>query len=225
MPIETLMKLPPAARRMWERVYSAAKEKYGEQKAAKIAWASVKQKFKKVEDKWVARAEDFEEFTTTRYVFSAVEDSIQRDSAGGYTRDFVLATTNNVHKRSLNKIALQRMAEQINTEKLRGRLSPHDVMTQLSKQGLSPEEIEKALSELDEGIEAVQAFVDNDKLKARVHFTPEAYMKAKDYKAVSIEARIPVESIKGEEVHQARLMGFILTNEPADADAVEVSSS
>jgi len=59
MPIEILKKLPKKARQIWESAYAAAKEKYGPERAAKIAWAAVKKKYKKKDDKWVARSESF----------------------------------------------------------------------------------------------------------------------------------------------------------------------
>lgn len=207
------------------KTYDKANDNYAPDRSSKIAWVAVKDKFRQVEDKWVARSEDFVEFNTTRFVFTAVEDSLVRSDNGGFTRDFVLATANPIKGIALSQVALKRMAEQINSEKLKGRLTTHDVMRELERRGLSPEQIEAELQSIEEGIEAVQAVVDGDRLKARIMFTPDAYEKAKDYKAVSIEARYPVESVKDNTVHQARLTGFILTNEPADAGAVEESFS
>lgn len=48
MPIKSIKKLPERARKMWESVYKVAKIKYGDTKAAKIAWESVKKKYKPV---------------------------------------------------------------------------------------------------------------------------------------------------------------------------------
>ena len=55
MPVAMLKKLPPAMARQWEKVYQIAKKKYGEQRAAKIAWSSVKKSYKKQKGKWVAK--------------------------------------------------------------------------------------------------------------------------------------------------------------------------
>lgn len=46
MPLKSIKKLSPAAKDMWESVFNKAKEKYGEERAAKIAWRVVKENFK-----------------------------------------------------------------------------------------------------------------------------------------------------------------------------------
>jgi cation transport regulator ChaB len=56
MPIEILKKLPKEAKKMWESTYNAAKEKYGPDRASKIAWAAVKKKYKKEGNNWVLKA-------------------------------------------------------------------------------------------------------------------------------------------------------------------------
>lgn len=48
MPIKSLSKLPVRARNMWESVYKELKGKYGEEKAAMLAWGVVKKKYKSV---------------------------------------------------------------------------------------------------------------------------------------------------------------------------------
>jgi len=57
MPIELIKKLPEKARRMYEETYSAAKkEGKSSEVAAKIAISVVKKKYKKEENKWVAKS-------------------------------------------------------------------------------------------------------------------------------------------------------------------------
>ena len=58
MPVKVLKKLPKKARLLWEKTYQAAKAKYGEERAAKIAWAAVKKQYKKEGDKWVLKGRD-----------------------------------------------------------------------------------------------------------------------------------------------------------------------
>ena len=46
MPLKSLKKLPVRARRMWESVFNEMKDKYSEERAAKIAWEVVKRNYK-----------------------------------------------------------------------------------------------------------------------------------------------------------------------------------
>lgn len=222
MPVELLEKLPKRAASLWEATYQSAKEKYGESRAAKIAWVAVKKKFKKVDDVWVAKYIIPNEYTTVRYVFTADSDNVSKSSDGFIYRDYVLSSNSkDKHNQSFSDFALKRMAEQINMEKLRGRATNyHTLWKKLIEQGLSPDEVEQKLQEEDTGIQAISAKFENGKLIARVKFTPEAFEQAKDIKGASIEARLPKESYRAGVFHQARLQGFVLTNEPANPDAV-----
>lgn len=58
MPVAILNKLPKHAKEIWESTYSAAKAKYGPERAAQIAWSAVKKSYKKKGDNWVKRAID-----------------------------------------------------------------------------------------------------------------------------------------------------------------------
>ena len=55
MPIEQLKKLPAKARELWESTFQANKKEYGAEKAAQIAWAAVKNKYKKVSGRWLVK--------------------------------------------------------------------------------------------------------------------------------------------------------------------------
>lgn len=222
MPVETLMKLPKKARSIWESTYEAAKEKYGEKKAAKIAWTAVKKKFKKVEDKWVAKYIIPSEYTTIRYVFTADSNNVSKTEDGSVYREYVLSSNaKDLHGDAFSDFALKRMAEQINEEKLKGRATNyHNRWKELLEEGLTPEEVERRLQEEDTGIEAVNARYENGKLIARVRFAPEAYEMAKDLRGASVEARLPASAYRAGVYHQARLQGFILTDKPANPEAV-----
>ena len=224
MPIKTLMKLPKEARSMWETTYKAAEKQYGEERAAKIAWASVKKKFKKVGDKWVARTDELIQYRTVRYKFQPDEVSVSRGENGGVTMTYVLGTDKSIGGVSFSKIALKRMAEQINSEGVTGRIdTKHDLYKKLLET-MSPEEAEEELQKIMSGLKAVRAEVKDNKLVANVKMSDEVFEKAKGFKAASLEARFPEESLRAGVTDQARLMGFVLTDSPADEDAVRVES-
>lgn len=85
MPIEILKKLPKKARAIWESTYSAAKAKYGPERAAKIAWAAVKKKYKKKEGQWIKRTIDTLEFKSEQpYLRSVMGDIAKEYFVEGY---------------------------------------------------------------------------------------------------------------------------------------------
>lgn len=223
MPVEILKKLPAKARQLWESTYSAAKEQYGEERAGKIAWAAVKKRFKKVEDKWVAKFIVPQEYTSVKYVFAADSDAVSKSDDGFFYRDYVLSSNGvDKHGQSFSDFALKRMVDQINEEQVVGRYEgdKHVLWKQLSEKGLSPQEIEEELQKIDTGIKAVAARYENGKVVARIRFAPEVYEQVKDLKGASVEARLPSSSYRAGVFHQARLQGFVLTNQPANPDAI-----
>lgn len=217
MPIETLMKLPSKAKAMWESTYKAAKKKYGEERAAKIAWAAVKKKFKKVDNKWVARFPNTPDYITTHYTFSAEQDSVARTEGGFVYRDYVLTSNKDV----FTDFAFKRMVDQINSEGLKGRIDRHEAFHKAKHKGL--DEAEEELEAIDQGIEAINARYEQGKVKATIKMSPEAFAKAKELNAASIEARMPMSSYKGGKYNQARLVGFVLANKGDNPDAVALS--
>lgn len=225
MPIETLNLLPTPARSLWEATFNTAKDKHGSEQAARIAWSNVKSKFKKVNTNWVARTDDLLGFTTSKYVFLADEASIAR-SDNFTTVNYVLATSKKIGGVSLSPIALKRLAEQINLEGLKGRIDSngkHGLLDELRKRSDDDEDddeedIESKLQSVDSGITAESAFVKDDKLIARIRLAN----GIQPAKAVSIEARFPVDSVRAGVTDQARAMGFVFTDSPADPDAVAI---
>lgn len=217
MPIEILNKLPKTARLMWESTYSAAKDKYGESRAAKIAWSAVKAKFKKVQEKWVARSSDFEPFVVTSYLYLEKAEVSKAYTEEGYTYvDYVMADNSPDIKEhiSLDAMALSSFSDTINTNKVYGRIdADHSFLEELKRKGLSPEEMEEEIRKLDTGIEAVNARYEKGVVKATLKIRNDIYPEASKYKAVSVEFSHPPE-ITGKVIKQARLRGFVLTNNP-----------
>lgn len=225
MPIESLKKLPKKAFDLWEATFKAAKSKYSESRAAKIAWSAVKKKFKKVEDKWVARASDLNIVTTVRYEFSADEASVSRSDDGYSYVDYILLTSG-VHRDGIRfgPMAYNSLIDQINNEGLVGRVDDglHEEWNSLIKRGMSPEEIEEYLQSQDTGIRAVKAFNKDGKIIARIKVRQDLVDKVLSYRGASVEARFPAQSFRENVVTQARYQGFVFTPTPADPGAVRV---
>ena len=172
MSIELLNKLPRAAQAMWTATSNEAKAKYGESRANKIAWSTIKSKFNKVNETWVAKSSDFNTYEVVRYEFVADEASVSKDSEGFSTIDYILASGKfDGHNQQFGQLALTSMVTQINEEGLVGRLETdgrHELWKQLAKEDLTPEEIEERLQSLDTGIKAISARLDGNKVVAKV---------------------------------------------------------
>jgi len=217
---DLLKQLPEKAQALWNASYEKAKETHTEDRSEKIAWGVLRNKFNKVETTWVARFKDTKDYITVHYVLEASEDSVARSIDGMIYRDFVLTSNKDV----FSDFAFKRMTEQINEEGLTGRVDSHKLYHQLKQDGaLTQDEIEALLKKADEGITAIKAVYDGSKVTATVAMTPAAYAKAKSFNAASIEARMPNSSLREGVYHQARLMGFVLTDKPDNPDAVATS--
>jgi len=226
MPIESLKKLPKKAFNMWESTYKAARNKYSDSRAAKIAWAAVKKKFKKVEGKWVARSSDFEVITTVHYEFQADEASISRSEDGFSYVDYVLLT-DGFHRDGIRfgPMAINSLIDQINEEGLVGRVDgDHSEWKRLVAK-MSPEEIEAYLQSQDTGIKAVKAVKKKGKIVAKIKVKQDMVDKVLSMKGASVEARFPSSSFREGVVTQARYQGFVFTPKPADPKALRVGIS
>lgn len=226
MTIEILNKLPMKAQSMYEKVYTIAKSKHGSDRASQIAWTAVKDKFKKVEDSWVARSEDFEVFTTVHYEFVADEATLSRSEDSEFSFvDYVLLS-NDYHTDGIKfgPMAYNSLIDQINNEGLVGRIDDdkHEVWKSLTKQGKSPEEIEEYLQNMNTGIRAISAKNIDGKVTARIQVRNDLVDKVMNYKGASVEARFPSESFRNKIVTQARYQGFVFTPTPADPKALRV---
>lgn len=206
------------AKTSWESIFNSAKKNYDDEKASRIAWAAIKKRFHKVGEKWVANSNDFQSFTITNYVFFEKTEVNKSYSIEGYTFvDYVLADNSPdiVENISLGAMALKSFEEKINTDTVYGRLdADHSFLEEMKRKGLSPEEIEEEYKKLDTGIEAINARYDTrGKLTATLKIRNDIYPLAKDYNSVSVEFSHPA-NINGKVINQARLRGFVLTNNP-----------
>jgi len=217
---KSVQKLPNIAQNMFRKTFNTAFSKYGEEKAFKIAWAAVKKRFKKVKDKWVAKTSDFTGFMTIRYVFNPNEAIIGKSSNGRTLVEYIMSGSDiDRDGQKWDDFALKRFAEQINEEGLSGYLSDgHEALMIGKEKNLSPEEIEEYVKSLNTGIKAIQARYEQGKLYSTIEVPNEMVDVVKDM-GISIEARVPMESIIGNTLKQGRLTGFIFTGNPSYANS------
>lgn len=224
MPTQILNKLPKKAKELYDATLKAALQTHDKVRAGKIALSHVLNQFNPVGESWVAKFKENPKYHTIKYVFEAEAGSVSKSIDGLIYRDYVLSTVNkDLTGEAFSDFALKRMTEQINEEGVVGRVdSSHYTWKQLSKEGKDEGQIEDILQSLDTGIKAISANYNNGKLVARVSFTEEAFKSAKDLKGASIEARYPESSFVNGVYHQARLQGFVLTNNPANLEAMAI---
>ena len=215
-----LEKLPESAKDLWQSTFKTAKAKHGESRANRIAWSAIKNRLHKVENNWIARDSDFKSYKTISYKFKPEETIISRSQDGFTYIKQPLASTDSIGGLSLSQVALKRLAEQINSEGVPGLLDPKHSFLDKNYNEDEEEDYEAKVKQLNSGVEAVDALVENNRLIATLKVRNDVLDKVTGFKAASIEARVPSDSIRAGVTDQARLASFVLTNSPADSSAV-----
>lgn len=221
--------LPSKAQDIWMKAFNSAYEKYGESKARRIAWAAVKESYKKVEGEWVLKSLGSQSFDYVYYKLNPEALNVSKSEDGYTYMDYVLTSDAvDADGKRFGGLSFASMIDQINENGLVGRVDGdgrHKEFYRMLRSGLSPSEIEKLSSEFDSGIKAVSARLEGNKLIARIQVRNDILDKVKDVKGASIEARIPTDAVKGNTYNQARLTGFVLTNAPANPDSWRLESA
>ena len=90
MPQKVLKQLPKKAQEIWEETFNKSKKKFGAERAAKIAWATVKKSFKKDGDKWIMRSVD-------AFTFVSEQPYLRSEGTGDHAKEYfvegVIAST------------------------------------------------------------------------------------------------------------------------------------
>lgn len=211
------------AKNYYDKVHNEALKHYDSNRANKIALSMTKNKFTKVENTYIARAEDFSDVTVVTYEFTKDSVNISRDADGNTFYDYILSSgARDGHGTTMGPMFLNSMVDQINNEGLVGRVEDsHGRYHELLAKGLSDEEIEEILSK-ETGIKAVSAKLVDGKVVAKVKVSKEVLPEVDKYVGASIEATLPSEAIREGVVTQGRLQGFILTNTPSNPESVRV---
>lgn len=220
--------LPSKAQDIWMSAFNSAYDKYGDKKSFRIAWAAVRNSYKKVEGKWVAKDSLSSSYDYVYYSLEQDAYNVSKAEDGFTYMDYVL-TSNAVDGDGykFDGLSFSSMIDQINNDGLVGRVDDdgrHKEFHKMQRKGLKANEIEELSSEFDSGIKAVSARMEGTKLIARIQVRNDLLEKVKNVKGASVEARIPKDAIRGNTYNQARLTGFVLTNSPANPDSWRVKS-
>ena len=225
MSLKLYSKLPTSAKNFWSDTYNTAKELYSEERSEKIAWSAVLNRLHKTEDTFVAKSSDFHSFSTVTYTFKAGEVISTKSVDGKTLVDFILTdSTKDKNGKSWGAMALKSFTDKINLEGVVGRIDPsHDLIKKLKMQGLTPDEIEEYLKGLNTGVRAIRATYDpKGKVTTTLEIDNDVFKEASRYGSLSIEARHPSVFDNAEVVPQANIMGFVLTNNPVNPNAIRV---
>jgi cation transport regulator len=201
--------LPTKAQTMFLNVFNAAYDKYGEERAFKIAWSAVKKKFHKKDDKWVANSESFE--TPTYYYFDLADTEIVKNSeTEEITFEGELTNTDTNQKGfSFTNEDLQNLETQINEIGGFGDVD-HEYLNQLIQ--LYGEDTNKIVTEMikKQGIaKAIQAKYSEGKLYIKGTLDKRYKNHATKFNKLSIEA------VKPNDTRKVRYLGFSLTAKPS----------
>lgn len=223
---ELYSKLPTSAKNFWSNTYNTAKELFSDERSEKIAWSAVINRLHKSEDTFVAKSADFHHsFSTITYTFKAGEVISTKSVDGKTLVDYVLTdSTVDRNGKSWGAMALKSFTDKINIEGVVGRIDPtHNLIKKLKLKGLTPDEIEEWLKGLNTGVRAVSASYDpKGKVTTTLEIDNSVYEEASKYGSLSIEARHPSVFDSAEVVPQANIMGFVLTNNPINPNAIRI---
>lgn len=220
LPSKVKKVLPKAAQKLFMEVFNAAFNKYGEEKAFKIAWAAVKKRFKKKGNRWVARSKDFVSKVIYTYYF-VPNNMLVTKSDGEYVYiDYVLTDNQpDLYHDKFSDFALASIANSLSIDNpIKGRIDEdHSLARKLLEQdNMPPSEIEKILNQLDTGIEAIGGKYVNGRLVATLRVKKDLLPLIKQYKGASVEVVVPEDKYVNKTFQQARLVGFVLTNNPVN---------
>jgi len=227
-----LKKLPAKARKIWEAAYKSAKKQYGPERASKIAWAIVKKKYKKKDDKWVAkeRAISIEgpiELKSEQLVCRSEDTG---DLSKDYFFEGVLATTNETMQDNdiYTPELLTKLAEEIKNYPINIKGDLEHVNSRM-KRGMK---VEDNLPTYDDFIKIEDTKVDGDKLWIRGKLDkyadnfPVIWHRIQEgfYDGLSIELFVDKNNAKLvnrngrmlREISGGRINKFALTSKPKD---------
>ena len=209
---ELLKHIPKDSQDLWTSTYNVAINSHSSQRSEKIAWSNVQSNLNNNTDK-------------ITFNFIADTASISKSSDGYSYVDYALSSNSlDAQGTKFGNFALTNMVDQINSEGLVGALDDnvHEEWNRLKAQGYSPAEIEAILQSRETGIRAISAFIDKNKVVARLKVKSSLMSEVMKYKGASVEARVPLDAVSGNTFKQARLQGFILTNHPSNPDAYRI---
>jgi len=234
MPISILKKLPRQAKKIWENTYNSAKVKYGPERASKIAWGAVKNKYKKEGSKWVLKGRSvlFNSEITIKSESLVCRSESLGDTPIDYFIEGYVATPNPCEEDGMvytNKF-LRSLEKQIkefpitikgDIEHVNGRM----------EQGMKIKD-EESIPTLEDVMNIIETKVDENGLWARAKLDRHVKnfpmiwerLKNKFYDAFSIEVYVDKGKARlvnigndyVKEINEGRIKSFTLTGKPAD---------
>jgi|ETNvirenome_6_85_1030632.scaffolds.fasta_scaffold02344_7 cation transport regulator len=220
---ESIKKLPMGAQKIFMSVFNTSMYKgdYGEDMAFKIAWAAVKKRFKKLDNKWVAKGLGHSfyrfELNKTDKLF------IQKGNDGEYYLEGVLSDSNvDTMGYKFLPETLKSFANQINDRGIFGGIT-HEEWDglKLKYSHLSEDEfVKKALSERKGVLKVIKAIYEKGKLWIKALVDKRYLNHVQKFKSMSIEALIPKQYQKGKMYTGGTILGLALDNSPVNPRAV-----
>jgi len=222
-----LKKLPQEAQALWTETKNSILPTYGDIKASKIAWAIIMNRLHKTGEVWMAKSTDFAKYEKINYEFVADTANISKSENGDTFLEYILTSpTKDSVGDTFGIMAINNIVDQINNEGVVGRVEGgdyHDQWKALNLAGKTPAEIEEILQGQDTGIRAVSAYKDDSgKVHAKIRVNKKLVSEAMKYQGASVEVRVPYDAYRAQNITQARMQGFILTNKPSNPDAIRV---
>jgi cation transport regulator ChaB len=219
---ESIKKLPDAAQSLFRQVFNKSLESYSEDVSFRIAWESVKRKFKKVDGAWIAKG-----LSLDFYSFSLeVEDKnvfVQKGEDGEYYLEAALSDTMyDTQGKRFTEEALQAYAEQINNVGLAGFIT-HEDWNNFKRENMHLSEeafVAKARTERKGILKTVKAIYEKGKLWIKALIDKRYLNHVRKFNKVSIEALVPRRFQSSNEYHGGYVLGFALDNNAVNRRAV-----
>lgn len=224
--IPSLKALPSPAVTMYRQAANMSLSRGNSEEASlKIAWAVVKNKFKKAENgNWVARAGAFNE--TTYYTFSAerAEEFVTRTETGHIIHNYVLTDLwPDLKGTSPTGNLMSEWASWINEEQPEVDVD-HQLFEKMKKQyGGNIELVGRAMKFKKGVAKAVSAFIDKGRLVVSLMFDKRYENHIDKFKGVSVEAAVERDALTNKWI-KGKMFGFTLAQnmDPLNARAKRV---
>lgn len=218
---ESIKKLPIGAQKIFRSAFNSSFKKNGEERAFKIAWVAVKRRFKKVDDKWVAKG-----LGHCFYRFELAQNDnlfIQKGKDGEYYLEGVLSDNKmDSMGKKFTPETLKDFAHQINKRGIFGGITHGEWDSLKMKYShLSEDEfIEKALNERKGILKVIKAVFDKGKLWIKALIDKRYLNHVNKFKSMSIEALIPKKYQQGDQYTGGTVLGLALDNSPVNSRAI-----
>ena len=215
--------LPGEGQNMFLEVYNESfKKNDSESQAMTVAWNVVKKKFKKIDNKWIARSEDFVAPQFYTFELEATgKELIMNDENGEIVLDAVLASTmKNTDGRYFEIEDLEYLASQINEKGSTLPDEEHTILKEISgdyiAQLMDDDELYNKFKERKGIFKNIKAAVKDGKLWIRANLDKRYKNHAAKFSSLSIEA---IGKNVNNRIVKPYYMGFTFTDTPKVRDA------